>query len=512
MSVRFADSVTQVELDSTGCFEILRDPAEVDFLELRIHAPAAGEGLFRFDSVPATGELGALELTPVPLTRLQIEDEEGRAIEGARVTSITPAWFGEAIVGASARSDAEGRAELALSAGAEALVIRAAGFQAQRVPRDRLANDVALTVKLQAARSLTVQLVDADGPLQPGAFANLVLGFESEQGLLTRDAVLDQDVTPKIGSLLHSQLRERGMVKARVQPDANGRVVWSGVAGDGAVRLELRSLTGRLLASDTIQLSGAANQEHRLVIAETARRYSGVVVDESGRSVTGASVSLRALDREEGEGQWLRVATDLQGRFVFPALWADRYELHVSAPGFVVFQDRERTVLPGQEDRLTLQAGREVQITALDQKGERRAIVQVDARAENGRLFRTLPGAGEDAARLRGLTFEPLELELLVDGWVYRARVDAQQEELTFMLPERFVLPQPANGWAVTSMPEGLPPAVLLRKHGESTGQALLLVPHPREVGRWVLPTEVLLPRGTWTMQAPDGEQSVIGY
>src|ERR1035438_7426840 len=81
-------------------------------------------------------------------------------------------------------------------------------------------------------------------------------------------------------------------------------------------------------------------------LAETeAGRIVGVLKDPSGAVVPGGQISLKNLD----SGATQSTTTDQQGRYVFDAVPAGRYEASATSSGFATSVRNEITVTAGRE-------------------------------------------------------------------------------------------------------------------------------------------------------------------
>lgn len=511
LALNLPEGVLRMELDETGCFELLRDPSELSSLELRVHAPRGGEAGFRFASVPASGDLGKLQLQALPPTWVQVTDATGRGIEGASVAGVASDWFGDGLGSGSTQTDGTGLASLALSQSSEALLVRAPGFAPRRVERHELQSGTEPTqIPLTAANGLRLTIEGPDGALPFGAAANLEVRLESEHGLLSGDPNLDRGFAPRKGSVLTAVVRSQGLVAARFLPNAAAQLELDGVQSGRSLRLQVLTRTGQMLLEQQLApLAPAGREDLVLRLPRAPREYEGVVTGPDGRSVVEAVVMLRAPSSAGEEAGWLRAVTDLQGRFRFPAVWREEVALRVSAPGFALTLDPARALpAAGTPDQIQLEAGRGLNIQILDLEGNRRMPMQLMVRGEDGRTVRGA-AAGEDGSlQVDGLSYTPLEVEIFVDGWLYRESIDATTTELVLQLPERIELTVPAEGWAGPPAQAELMPHLKLHRAGESTAQLVFLVPHPQLENRWVLPARVLLPVGDWVVETPDGQRS----
>jgi hypothetical protein len=277
-----------------------------------------------------------------------------------------------------------------------------------------------------------------------------------------------------------------------------------------SLRLQVLTRTGQLLLEQQLApLAPAGREDLVLRLPRAPRDYEGVVTGPDGRSVAEAVVMLRAPSSAGEEAGWLRAVTDLQGRFRFPALWREEVALRVSAAGFALTLDPAR-VLPavGTPDQIQLEAGRRLNIEILDLDGSHRVPMQLTVRGEDGRTVRGAAAAEDGSLRVDGLSYTPLEVEIFVDGWLYRESIDASSTELRLQLPERVELSMPDDGWAGPTADAELAPHLKLHREGDSLVQLVFLVPHPQLENRWVLPARVLLPAGDWVVEAPDGQRS----
>ena len=144
----------------------------------------------------------------------------------------------------------------------------------------------------------------------------------------------------------------------------------------------------------------------------------------------------------------------------------------------------------------------------MDLDGSHRVPMQLMVRGEDGRTVRGA-AAGEDGSlRVDGLSYTPLEVEIFVDGWLYRESIDATSTQLRLQLPERIELSVPVDGWAGPTTVGEIMPHLKLHRDGDSSAHLVFLMPHPQLENRWILPARVLLPAGNWVVEAPDGQRS----
>lgn len=509
------EGVVRLELDETGCFELLRDPADLEGLTVLAHAPGGGEGRFRFGSVPRDGDLGVLKLEPQPVARLQIVDGVGMPIAGAQVRATAPEWLADTLPAGERQSDAAGMIEFALPRSSESVLVMASGYTPRRVARAELSGGEAVQqIELAAANGLRLTLAGPDGALPQGAAENLEVRMASENGLLSGDPALDRAFVPERGAVVTSVVTGRGLVAARFRPDAEACVELKGVRAGEALRVEVRSRTGELLLEQVLApLAPAGRADTVLRLPRAPRVYEGVVTGPDGRSVAEAMVALRAPSGSGVEAGTLQAVTDLQGRYRFPAVWRDEVALRVSAPGFALALDPARALpAAGTADSIRLEAGRAFTVSVRDAAGRAIMPQQLTVRDQEGRLVR---GASvEEGGRLRvhGMSATELALEVLVDGWLYRGQVGPAASSWDFTLPERMELPMPVEGWEGPGPDAELAPHLILRRSGEDQAQAIFLVPHPEREQRWVLPTRVLLPAGDWEVETPNGQRQALGY
>ena len=515
LALALPEGVVRVELDETGCFEVLRDPREFESLTVLVHAPGGGDGRFRFAEVPADGDLGVLQLEELPAVALRVVDATGRPIPGALLRASAPEWLASSLTAGERRTDAEGYAELTLPRSSEALLVRAPGYTPRRIERSGLAGAESVQeIALTASNGLRLQLAGPQGPLPPGAAANLELRMVSEQGLLSSDPELDRAFAPRRGTVLTSVLSQTGLIAARLRPDAEACIELDAVRPGEAFRVEVRSRTGELLLQQQLApLAPAGRADVVLQLPRAPRSYEGVVLGPDGRSAAEAVVALRAPVGSGAEAGSLTAITDLQGRFEFPALWRDEVALRVSAPGFALALDPARALpAAGTPDTLRLEAGREFLLEVRAADGSVRMPQQLTIQDEAGRAVRGATVEDDGRLRVSGLGASPLEIEVFLDGWIYRERVDATTTAWTLTLPERMPLPMPDDGWAGPGADADLAPHLVLRRAGEDSAQLVFLVPHSELEQRWVLPTRVLLPAGDWELEAPDGTRETLRY
>lgn len=509
------EGVVRLELDETGCFELLRDPSDLEGLTVLAHAPGGGEGRFQFSTVPSDGDLGVLQLEPQPLVSLQIVDGVGMPIESAVVRATASEWLAETLPAGERLSDAAGVVQFALPRTSESVLVSAQGYTSRRVARSELsAGDEVQQIALAAANGLRLTLAGPDGTPLAAAANNLEVRMASANGLLSGDAGLDRTFKPKRGSVITSVVTGRGLIAARFRPDTQACVELEGVRVGEPLRVEVRSRTGELLLEQVLEAmapAGRADTELRLLRAP--RTYEGVVTGPDGRSVAEAVVALRAPADAGVEAGTLQVVTDLQGRFRFPAVWRDEVALRVSAPGFALALDPARALpAAGTPDSIRLETGRSFTLAVRDDRGRILMPQQLTVRDQDGRMVRGASHLENGLLRVHGLGPSELDLEVFVDGWVYRETAGVGQTEYEFQLPARMELPMPIEGWQGPGPDAELAPHLILRRAGNEQAQAVFLVPHPEREQRWVLPTRVLLPAGDWEVETPSGETQSLRY
>ncbi len=136
--------------------------------------------------------------------------------------------------------------------------------------------------------------------------------------------------------------------------------------------------------------------------AQTTASIAGVVVDQSGAAIDGATITLT-----DPTGLPLRkLVTTLRGEYSFDALPAGRYQVTIQAPGFAPFTsapfllaEQQTYIVPGQP--LLLAAADTLVVVSADQSAE--AEIQIHA-AERQRVLGIIPNFYEsfifDAAPL----------------------------------------------------------------------------------------------------------------
>ena len=125
--------------------------------------------------------------------------------------------------------------------------MRAPGYTPRRIERSGLAGAESVQeIALTASNGLRLQLAGPQGPLPPGAAANLELRMVSEQGLLSSDPELDRAFAPRRGTVLTSVLSQTGLIAARLRPDAVLRNLHPTrrLSRDGATTRKLRRRPG----------------------------------------------------------------------------------------------------------------------------------------------------------------------------------------------------------------------------------------------------------------------------
>ncbi len=193
-----------------------------------------------------------------------------------------------------------------------------------------------------------------------------------------------------------------GTVVAQVIPDV-GTAFW------------VRDRQGREGHSEIVKLSV---EEDGTIYSDTGRTWAagftvtievqdpgtlaGVVVDDRGRPIAGATVTLtsRTLDEEteyEGTSAMSGPITDADGAFRVPIDRAGAFDLEIHAPHFQTLTEQAVQVLPGRETRvnLTLLPGFEIRGTVVGTRGEPLESALVEASDDNiGRAV--YPGADSE--------------------------------------------------------------------------------------------------------------------
>jgi RNA polymerase sigma factor (sigma-70 family) len=424
MNIQMAGARTSATLGPEGWFEILQDPAQVETLEFIVQTPEGYFGRFTYDRLPPDGELGELELDPLPLTRLNVQDESGQTLHGASVLGIESQFL-----------------------------VRAPGMNPRLIDTLGLDNAVSgdaqeLVVTLQKSNLLDLRIVGLDGLVTPDAAQNLQIRLEAKQGLFSGSQTLDREFRPLMGNLFASSVSEFGIVQADFRPDGQGSLLLPGVHVGAQILLTVRSAGGKILLRQALpNMPASGVLQHSLQLSQAPRSFEGQVIDAQGRAVADAKLLLRhtvSADDVE-DGGFLQTSTDLQGRFVFPQVYSELVQLRISAAGSAMWSQAEYTLPPvGLEATLQLDAGRTLDLRLLASDG---AYVQryTAAAAQLG-LGDAAPGYfhaqsnAEGQLRLSGLPVSELELKIQAEGWTYLLRAPQGESQLTYTLPVRGVL------------------------------------------------------------------------
>jgi len=284
------------------------------FRETRVAARAQG-GAVRPDPLVVTLDRGGV-LAGVVL------DPSGRPVPGALV-HVVPAdepdiianprlrrWGndGETVMAITVRAGADGRFSRSGLALGEPVVVLAEGpGLARSLPSDSLMptaarREVRVSLRLRSPATLVLRVTAPDGT---AVTAGKVRLGGTMSGLPSRSA-----------------------------PDAPGLFRFEGLA-PGEYRVSIES-PGWLPARERITLEAGRTTE-RTVALSAGATIAGVVRDEKGNPISGASVSLTREETRE-DGSWTsftsgRTETDADGRFEIRGLAPGRHELSAFLPG-----------------------------------------------------------------------------------------------------------------------------------------------------------------------------------
>jgi RNA polymerase sigma factor (sigma-70 family) len=424
LNIQMGSAHTTAILGPGGRFEILQDPTRVENLELVVQTPEGYFGRFAFDHLPPDGDLGELELEPLPVTRLKVQDEAGQILHGASVWGIESKFL-----------------------------VRAPGMNPRLIDALGLDNPVGgdaqeLVVTLQKSNLLDLRVLGPDGEVAPGAAQNLQIRLEAKQGLLSGSPMLDREFQPLTGTLLASSVSDFGIVQADFRPDAQGSLLLPGIRPAAQIFLTVRSASGKFLLRQTLPTMPAVGVlQHGVTLPVAPRSFQGQVIDPQGRAVAGAKLLLRNAD-SAGEFESvgvLQTSTDLQGRFVYPQIYSEMVQLRITAAGAAMWSDPAYTLPPSSQDAvLRLAAGRTLDLQVLASDGS--VVQHFTATAALPELGAVAPGFfhaqsnAEGQLRLSGLPIQELELKIQAEGWTYLLRAPQGESQVTYTLPPRGVL------------------------------------------------------------------------
>ena len=208
---------------------------------------------------------------------------------------------------------------------------------------------------------------------------------DAERFLVTFDAptdcalsgvVRDEDGHPVAGAGLELHRRVDGARAGSTMTDAHGHYQLEGLTGfSHTLFVNASGHMDREFASPPLT-PGPNTFDLTLRRAE---RVGGAVVDEAGRPVEGASVSLAVEEERTGRGEGF-VFSDAEGHFQLDAPAPGRYRVHAMHPDFLFTEESVPVTAPVEGVRLVLRSGLDLEVEVVDAAGRPVFEAQVSAR------------------------------------------------------------------------------------------------------------------------------------
>jgi hypothetical protein len=340
-------------------------------------------------------DLEPTAMTPASLVEIRVEDMDGSPLAGARVRAEPKSDTAQAGWSPAVREGVTGEDGvvrlphakdeiLMLQAAAAGRLATVKAWASASPVRLRLAPGRERTIEVRSSRGVPARGIDvrtADGVwlvasdehgravISAPASGELALVLESRGFLAGRGTLRPGDASPAVFSLAEPSSASGKAVDAGSRLPVGGALVWPEghpaafvrAAGDGSWTVAVApeaggrihaAAPGYLPAETRAAGAPAASPVLALYPRSTGgRAASGVVVDESGRPVAGAAVSLVSasasrMDPLPKAGSTISARSDRQGRFT-SRLPAGTWDLQAGAPGRVITVVRGIAVGPG---------------------------------------------------------------------------------------------------------------------------------------------------------------------
>lgn len=373
-------------------------------------------------------EVGAIYLSHVRMFDLYVSDSRGRPIAGARAFGVPPT------MAFSERTDDKGYVQIQIMVGVPesgALAVRRDGFWTQVLDLPREGADA--RVVLDESNRIEVVLETETGAAPSPGYT---VAVQADQRL---DAVWDARLSQWI-SLSEEEgmfLLSGGGVSAKA--DEVGKAVVEGIRPGRPFVIEVSDLGGAVVAREPVPALGKSqSRQHRVVVPEATGVVSGVVVDDVGKPIEGASIWV--VGRAEYDlnlGDPPRGTTDANGRFRIEGLYEEQVSLNVGHDEFVGALVEEVSV--GQKDvTLTLQKGNRVIVRVIDEDANPITGVQVWGRDLAEMIASRKSPAEELGSGLylfTGLRHGEIGIEARLDGTKVAIRHDTAVSEANIVVP-----------------------------------------------------------------------------
>lgn len=418
------DGRFQVVLDTTSERDAARwrlagGPPSVDRIDawLVSHPRGGGRALtWLGDEVPPALELGDLELAAVRSVELRVLDPDARPLAGA---------FARCGASTCGPSDAEGRLLLESLPLEPCTAELAAADHAVRWLEVPSAVDAPIEVTLEPCNRLEV-LVRLEG----GAVGRPSLRAASE---VAPFALPGADGDSDAGWMPHGLHALAGAARASSASPGGWTAFRLTAAEQRVVLNQVTSapITLRVVAQDHVLAElpplVLGPTEHRaveLVVDGAPDELTGRVLDEAGRPLSGARVSLRSGRTLLGED-----TTEASGSFVVPAYRPGSVDLSVEKAGFATgrLSDLEASAFPVD---VTLERGHEVLVRIVDPDG---APVPAESVGSGS-------PTGDGSWRLVDLPGRTVVLRARVAGMAYEVEHDARLPEAVIRVPRHGAL------------------------------------------------------------------------
>ncbi|MBI5433692.1 MAG: carboxypeptidase regulatory-like domain-containing protein [Planctomycetes bacterium] len=406
---------------------------ELDRAELFASEPSSGAS--RNFVRPASAMRGSFDLgefvfaTDASAIEFRVRDPRGGAIVGAQL----------GCGGAGARTDAQGRARLALGED-RVVAIEALGYRPTRVEVSGRASTEAASdshaatssspsepapfdVELEPTTLLTLRMLRAGGRPAPGVrLACDDLGVFESQASSSDAQALGASALTAISS---------GFV---VETDARGEVLLCGLRPSVPIGFTVQGAFGEALQRIPIVLAPGEHAARSVALAFepdfTTLVIRGVVTDVEQRPLVGVAVGAGR------HGAWRGAVTDALGRFAIEHATPGEVEFRLHKPGFAPLTSVTRRVeSESTQLHFTLSTTRTVRLRAEDAGGRGIALDALRIVWADGAEQRheRLPASGFETA------FAPTEtarVEARIAGATYVRTLGAQDAELVFAVPD----------------------------------------------------------------------------
>ncbi len=410
-------------LAEDGSFSFSLDVITPRRLDLQLLTAPEGDEIhrWRIRPVPASWQLGDLELPQLRRLPFQILDAKGAPLGGSLALTERPKR--------RALSGADGLGLLQLPPLDTLVIAHAPGF----VPQTRtiLADDQALaTFQLQPSNRLEVQLIDALGkPMRGSADLPFELNLIQQQGVLQAPAyLLDPFLFGKVSWYSNAGERINGL---GLFPSKEGLVVIENVTTTHPLLLSIseRDPAGWPGAMTIAPLAPGEHRRVDLPVGLTLRQLEVHVRGPDDRPIPNATVDLSS------QHNYLDGITDSLGNLKLEGPIGETYRIEVEAEGMVRYL-RENVVVPaeGVPILVPMVEGRSLHFTMRDHSGD---VVRGQSFFATGkdRFFYGVVEVEPGLYQVNGLEHEQVTLSLRYQGWTHHWTLMTAQAEHELRLP-----------------------------------------------------------------------------